>query len=78
MYSCGLVHAVKAPASSLHSNVEPGSFDSNANVAVVSFVGSVGPDVIVVSGALVSIVQLCVAGVASVLPAMSVALTSNT
>ena len=40
-------------------------------------VGPVGPDVIVVSGAVVSTVNVRVAGVASTLPAASIARTAN-
>ena len=44
----------KAPASSLHSKVEPGSVAVKVNVAVVSDVGSVGFEMMEVSGATVS------------------------
>ena len=46
-------------------------------LGAVEFVGSEGPAVIVVSGAVRSIVHVWLAGVASVLPAGSVARTSN-
>jgi hypothetical protein len=46
-------------------------------VADVEFVGSEGPESIVVSGAVVSTVQVRVAGEESVLPALSVARTEN-
>ena len=63
---------VVAPGpSSLHSNVEPGFVEVNANDGEVTFVGPVGPVVIVVSGAAVSTVNVRVAGVASTLPAAS-------
>ena len=47
----------------------------NAKDAPVRFVGSAGCDVMVVFGAVVSTVQVNVAGVASTLPARSVART---
>ena len=69
---------VVAPGpSSLHSNVEPGFVEVNVNDGDATFVGPVGPDVIVVSGAAVSTVNDRVAGVASTLPAASVARTEN-
>ena len=49
----------------------------NANDGDATFVGPVGPAVIVVSGAAVSTVNERVAGVASTLPAASVARTEN-
>ena len=49
----------------------------NSNVGVVSFVGPVGPAVIVVFGATVSTTMLRLAGLWSTLPAASVARTSN-
>ena len=67
--------AVPGP-SSLHSNVAPAS-DVNANDADSTLIVPVGPVVIVVSGATVSTVNERVAGVASVLPAASVARTEN-
>ena len=77
----GLVHAVQAPLSTRHVNVEPASVEVKPNAGVASLVGPLGPEVIVVSGAVVSdgalIVHVCVAGVASVLPAASVARTLN-
>jgi NaMN:DMB phosphoribosyltransferase len=63
----------------LHVNVEPDSVEVNPDDELVDVVGFAGPDVIVVSGAVVSaaalMVQVHVAGVASVLPAASVART---
>ncbi len=79
----GLVQAPKAAESSLHSKVEPGSVELNANDALVAVVVPVGPEVIVVSGAVVSgggavsTVNERVAGEASVLPATSVARTDT-
>jgi len=68
---------VKLPESSLHSNVDPDSLEENVNVAEVDAVVPEGPESIVVSGAVASIVQVRVAGLASVLPAASTALTEN-
>ena len=52
----------------MHWNVAPDAVEANANAALVEVVGSIGPDVIVVSGAVGAavIVQLAFAGVASV------------
>jgi hypothetical protein len=61
----------------LHSNVEPGSLELNEKLGSASLSGSGGDAVIVVSGSVRSIVQAWVAGVASVFPAKSVALTSK-
>jgi hypothetical protein len=68
---------VNAPVSTEHWNVDGVSLDVNANVGVESFVGPLGPEVIVVSGAVVSAVNARVAGVGSVFPAGSVARTEN-
>ncbi len=65
------------PPSSWHSNVEPPSFESNEKLGAVSFEGSLGCAVMVVSGAAASTVQVKLAGVGSVLPAASVARTSK-
>ena len=73
---CGDVQPAKAAASTRHSNVAPAS-EENANVGVVSLSGLLGPLEIVVSGAVVSTMNVCVAGLASVLPAASVARTWN-
>ena len=67
----------KLPESSLHSKVEGDSLDENVNVAELEVVVPDGPESIVVSGAVASIVQVRVAGLASVLPAASTALTEN-
>ena len=56
-------------------NVEPTSDDENVNVASGLFVAPDGPVRIVVSGAVVSTLQVAVAGVGSGLPAESVAMT---
>ena len=74
---CGELQEAHAPASTRHSNVEPAWLDENANVGVASFVGPDGPLSIVVCGAAVSTVKLRDAGVASTLPAGSVARTSK-
>jgi hypothetical protein len=73
----GLVQLFQPPPSTRHSNVDPGSLALNANVGVVSLVGFVGPLSIVVFGAVRSIVQVKLAGDASVLPETSVARTSK-
>src|SRR4051812_50216516 len=65
----GDVHAPNDPASSLHSNVEFASDEVNANDG--------GPIVIVVSGGVVSTVNVRVAGVESTFPAASIARTEN-
>ena len=77
---CGVVQGAKAPASTRHSKVEPASVAVNENVGVESLVVPVGPAVMVVSGGVVSEVSTVnarLAGVASVLPAASVARTSK-
>jgi hypothetical protein len=80
VYACGDVHTAYVPGpagvSSLHWNVAPGS-EVNVNDGAVLFVVPVGPPVIVVSGAAVSIANDREAGDASVLPARSVERTRN-
>ena len=82
MYCCGDVHAAYVPApagvSRRHSNVAPGSL-VNVNVCVVAVIGPDGPPVMVVSGAgaTTATVNVRVAGVASTLPAASLARTAN-
>ena len=71
------MQAAKAAPSSLHSKLEPASVEVKLKLAEVEFVGSEGPTVIVVSGAVRSTVHGWLAGVASVFPAGSVARTSN-
>ena len=77
----GDAHAFQVPPSRRHWNVEPVSVAVNDTDAVVAVVDAAGPPVIVVSGGVVSAaattVQLRLAGDASVLPAASVARTSN-
>ena len=68
---------MKLPESSLHSNVEPDSLEENVKVALVELVVPEGPESIVVWGAVVSTVQVLVAGVWSVFPTLSVARTEN-
>ena len=77
VYVLGLVHAAKAAVSSLHSKVEPASVAVNVNVAVFGLLLPLGPPVIVVSGAVVSMVHVALAGNASVLPTASFARTEN-
>ena len=50
----GLVQSAQAPESTRHSKTEFASVAVNAKVGVLSFVVPVGPDVIVVSGGVVS------------------------
>jgi hypothetical protein len=76
----GLVQDPQVPASSLHEKIEPDSLELKLNEAPVDVVELEGAAVIVVSGAVVSlvlvvIVQLRDAGVVSQLPALSRALT---
>jgi hypothetical protein len=75
----GLVQSAHAPASTRHSKTAFDSEAVKANVGVLSPVEPVGPELIVVSGGVVSdavvIVQVCVAGLASALPAASLART---
>ena len=77
----GLAHAVQAPPSRRHSNVEPGSVEEKPKLAAVSVVGDDGAEEIGVFGAVVSAgtvtVQLAVAAELSVLPAASVARTAK-
>jgi Glu-tRNA(Gln) amidotransferase subunit E-like FAD-binding protein len=77
VYAFGLVQADPAPPSIVQLNVLPASVEVNEKLAFELFDGFVGLEVIVVSGAAVSIVQVKLAGVASVLPAASVAATVN-
>ena len=71
------MHALQAPPSSRHSKVEPPWLALKEKLAAAEPLGSLGCAVIVVSGATVSIVQVKLAGEASVLPAVSVARTSK-
>jgi hypothetical protein len=69
------VQAVKAAPSSEHWKLEPASLEENVKLALVLLVTAGGPESIAVCGALESTVQLWAAGLASVLPAGSVART---
>ena len=66
-----------APPSIVQLNVLGDSVEVNEKFAVVWFVGFVGLAVIVVFGATLSTVHVKLAGVASALPAASVAATVN-
>ena len=70
----GDVHVAKAAESSEHWKVEV-SFAVKLNIATALVDGFVGVEENVVSGATVSIIHVYVAGVASTLPAASVART---
>ena len=69
----------KPPASSLHSKVDPDSLELNSKAAAFSVIVPLGPESIVVSGAVMSrsTVKVRVAGEASTLPAPSVARTEK-
>ena len=54
----GVVQTAKAPPSSLHSKVEFASVEVKAKVAAVLFVGLAGLLLIVVSGGMLSTVQV--------------------
>ena len=76
----GEVQLANVPESTRHSNVEPVSVEVNVNVGVLSLVGPDGPAVMLVSGGVVSTVSTVkarLAGVASTLPAASMARTSK-
>ena len=63
------------PASSLHAKVLPDFVAEKLKLALMLLVRAGGLAVMVVSGAVVSMVQVKLAGVGSVLPARSVAWT---
>jgi hypothetical protein len=69
------VQAAKAAPSRLQANVEPASVDVKLKLGAVELLGLLGLAVIVVSGAVKSIVHVKLAGVGSTLPAGSVART---
>jgi hypothetical protein len=71
------VQLEKPPPSSWHWNVLPPSVDVKLKLAAVEFVGFVGLAVMVVFGAVASIVHVKLAGEGSVFPAVSTALTWN-
>jgi hypothetical protein len=76
--SYGEVQISNAVAFSEHSNVEPGSLAENSNVAFENWVVAGGPEVIVVSGGVVSwIVQVWLAGSSAQLPLSSTAYTQK-
>jgi len=69
------VHVANAPASKAHWKVEGVSLPLKLKLAVVALVGLVGDAVIDVVGAVVSIRHVCVAGVGSLRPDASIAVT---
>ena len=71
------MHAVKLPASSLHSKLAVPAVPLKLNDAESDAEGSEGSSSIVVSGADVSIVHVNESGVGSALPAPSIARTRN-
>ena len=85
VYFWGEEQVLKAALSSLHSNVLPASEEEKVKVALFCLIVPEGPESMVVSGAVVSAgggggtstVKVLEAGVASTLPAPSVALTSK-
>ena len=76
-YDAGLEQSAKAPPSRRHSNPGPASEAVNEKLALVELAAAGGEDVIDVSAAVVSIVKMNEAGLASTLPATSVARTSK-
>ena len=74
----GLVHAAQAPASSWHWNVDPLSLAVKANVGVLSVVVPVGPDVMVVFGAVVSAGGGVLPAAATVIAFIVVAMSPST
>jgi hypothetical protein len=77
VYAWGELQAANAPSSSEHWKVEPGSLAVKLKLALVLEVCAGGDAVIVVSGADVSTVHPCEAGVLSALPAASIARTAK-
>ena len=75
-YVLGETHGPKAPPSSRHSMVEPGSDEAAMTVAALFTSVPAGP-LADVSGAVVSTIHVRVAGLASVLPSASFARTWN-
>jgi hypothetical protein len=74
---CGLEQEAQLPPSIRQVKVEGDWLELNVNVGVSSFEGFAGLESIVVSGIVVSVVHVYVAGDASVFPAWSVARTSK-
>src|SRR5215217_3223526 len=77
LYDFGEEQVVQEPPSIRHANVDPLSLELKEKLAAPALVGSAGCAVIVVFGAAVSTVHVNEAGVASVLPAASVARASK-
>ncbi len=77
VYDFGLEQSANAPPSMLHSKPGPASDAVNEKVALVELDAAGGEEVIVVFAGVVSTVNVNEAGVASTLPATSVARTSN-
>ena len=73
----GLEQSANAPPSSRHSKPGPASDAVNEKLALVEFEAAGGEEVIVVFAGVVSTVNVNDAGVASTLPAASIARTSN-
>jgi hypothetical protein len=71
----GLLQLANAAPSRLQWNKAPASFELNEKLAARLFDNNGGVELIVVSGTMVSTVQLKLAGVASLFPAGSVART---
>jgi hypothetical protein len=69
LYFVGEVQELKVAPSRLHSNLEFGSVEENEKLAALSLTVPERPEVIVVSGAVVSTVHVTLAGVGSTLPA---------
>ena len=76
-YAFGEGHPANAAESSLQRKREPASDDEKVKLAFRCAIVPEGPEVIVVSGRVVSTVKVRLAGVGSVLPVWSVALTLN-
>ena len=75
VYFLGEVQLPKGAPSMEHSKVDPASEEEKLNVASGTVIVPEGPESIAVSGTVVSTVQFCAAGLASVLPTASMALT---
>ena len=71
------MHALNGAPSTAHSKVLPVSLELNAKLALVELVEVAGAVTIVVCGAVRSTVHVDCAGLASVLPAVSIARTRN-
>jgi hypothetical protein len=73
----GLVQTDHKLPSSWQLNVDPGSLEEKAKLALVEVVGFEGASVMAVFGSVRSTVHECVAGVASTLLAASIPRTAN-